>query len=496
VVFFYSAHHRINHGNILPSLLPYTYSITDAKAVTTSGTFRTHSHQAFFYSIQRSAPEQLSYRISKKGGGAVILEIIGGIGATGILAYTFVSQNASLTDAGKIQRVANNCGLTINESKKKQTIHLLRKSRFHWGNEYVYRIPLGLSFNDVIKKKSHIEDGLNHKKGILDLTLDDVLRLRISKDLPEQIKKLLTIKQRKEVTMEYDGTLIIKVYNEPIPERVNYQLGKGWKVCVGLSREGMVYHDFDLIPHMVVAGMTRYGKSVFLKNVVTSLIDQPVTFTLIDLKGGLAFNRFASVSKVATVATDVPETLESLREIQKSMKVKQKELLATKHEDIKESNDTHRHFIIVDEGAEIASHGETNTERKKMKVECEQIVGEIARIGGGLGYRLIFATQYPTADTLPRQVKQNADARLCFRLPTETASRVVLDEAGAEGLPLIKGRAIYRTDRQYVVQTPYIDNGFIDSVIRPHVVIKPRKEVHLEAEPRTRRSDTLVITEA
>lgn len=424
----------------------------------------------------------------------MLLEIIGSLGAAGLLTYTIIDQNASLTDAGKIQRVANNCGLTISEKGRKQTIHLLRKSRHAWGSEYVYRIPLGLSFDDVQRKKSHIEDGLNHKRGVLDLTLDDFLSLDLKSDILTQIRKLLTsTKHKKEIIMEYDGTLKIKVYHDPMPERVNFHSGKDWKVCVGVSREGLVYHDFEMIPHMVVAGMTRYGKSVFLKNVITSLISQPVTFTLVDLKGGLAFNRFVSASKVDMVASDVSETLTALRGISDALKLKQKELLKMKKEDVKESNDRSRHFIIIDEGAEIASQGETNAERKKMKIECEQILGEIARIGGALGYRLIFATQYPTADTLPRQVKQNADARLCFRLPTETASRVVLDDSGAESLPLIKGRAIYRTDRVTIVQTPYVENNYIDEAIRPYIVIKPRKEEH--AKPRERREHSLIIEE-
>ncbi len=122
----------------------------------------------------------------------MLIEIIGSLGAAGLLTYTLVEQNASLTDAGKIQRVANNCGLTITEKGRKQTIHLLRKSRHAWGSEYVYRIPLGLSFDDVQRKKSHIEDGLNHKRGVLDLTLDDFLSLNIKGDLLTQIRRLLT----------------------------------------------------------------------------------------------------------------------------------------------------------------------------------------------------------------------------------------------------------------------------------------------------------------
>ncbi|HSH25629.1 MAG TPA: hypothetical protein VLA13_08850, partial [Massilibacterium sp.] len=42
-----------------------------------------------------------------------------------------------------------------------------------------------------------------------------------------------------------------------------------------------------------------------------------------------------------------------------------------------------------------------------------------------------------------------------FRLPTEVASRVAIDEQGAEQLPH-PGRAIYRTHTKNVIQVPYI----------------------------------------
>lgn len=300
--------------------------------------------------------------------------------------------------------------------------------------------------------------------------------------------------------MDYDGTLRIRVYKDPMPELIPFDDDtlsgcRGWMVCVGHSREGTVYHDFDKIPHMVVAGTTRYGKSVFLKNVITTLVySQPahVTFTLLDLKGGLAFNRFANLKQVNAVAKDVDESLDALQSIEADMKQRQAEFLRKGYEDVKEAKWKRRHFIIIDEAAELASEGEPIREIKLKKSMCEHIISEIARIGGGLGYRLIFCTQYPTADTLPRQVKQNCDARLCFRLPTQTGSMVVLDEPGAESLPQIKGRAIYRTDKAITLQTPFIENPFIDRVIRPHITMK-RKEVHNEPTDRENGSHTLII---
>ena len=415
----------------------------------------------------------------------MILEIVGSTVMGGLLAYTFLDKHG-VSDASKIQRIASACGLHVKEDGKKCTIHLLRRRHHSWGIEYVYRIPLGLAFEDVQKRQQHIEDGLNHKRGFLDLTIEDIKTLRLRGDIVEQIKRLLIgTKHRKELRLEYDGALKIRVYKEPMPTAVPFDDGTlqkcaGWMVCVGQSREGTLYHDFDKIPHLIVAGTTRYGKSVFLKNVITTLIhtqQEAVRLTLLDLKGGLAFQRFKDARQVETVAKDVDESLGALRTIHAEMQRRQAEFLVEGHEDIREARMKRRDFIIIDEAAELASVGEPDPVVKKKKIECEHIIAEIARIGGGLGYRLVFCTQYPTADTLPRQVKQNCDARLCFRLQTEVASHVVLDESGAEKLPFIKGRAIYRTDRKHIVQTPLIENDFIDKTIKPHIVIKPRKEV-------------------
>lgn len=434
----------------------------------------------------------------------MFLEIASSAVMAGVFGWTILDKQGA-NEGSKIQRIANNCGLNVRDDGKLLTIHLLRKKRHSWGMEYVYRLPLGLSFEDVQKKHKHFEDGLNHKRGLLDLTIDDFRKLRLNADILEQVKKLLSgQKQRKEILLEYDGTLRIRVYREPMPELVPFDEStflscRGWSISLGESREAKVFHDFERIPHMVVAGTTTYGKSVFLKNTVTTLIHNhpnDVRFTLVDLKGGLAFNRFARTRQVLTVAKDANESLEALRTIQEEMKRRQKEFLAKGHENVREAGYKQRHFIVIDEAAELASQGEPDKEVRKQKIECEKIVSEIARIGGSLGYRLIFATQYPTADTLPRQVKQNCDARLCFRLQTDTASQVVLDESGAESLPFIKGRAIYRTDRKYIVQTPFIENDFIDRTIRPHITIKAREEgIQRESQTTERRSHTLIIEE-
>jgi len=119
----------------------------------------------------------------------------------------------------------------------------------------------------------------------------------------------------------------------------------------------------------------------------------------------------------------------------------------------------------VDEAADLSAYP-----------ECQDIIVDIGRRGRAAGFRLLYATQYPTNAALPSQLRQNIGARVCFRLQTEAGSRAVLDEGGAENIPNIKGRAIYQTNEKTVLQTVYIDNKQIDNIIKPHINIRARKE--------------------
>lgn len=442
----------------------------------------------------------------------MILEFASSVAMGGLLAGSYFFQNGlGGNDHPKIQRIAKNCGLIAKDGTE---IRIYRKYQTKDYTEFVYRMPHGLSSNDFNNKLSNFQDGLNIKRSFFDISLHDIKSINWRNNLITEIKKLVANKKRlnKEVEIHFDGMLRFRVYNEPLSDFVPYDNDmlkslKGWEIPLGFSRTEFVVHNPDQIPHLIVAGTTRYGKSVFLKNAITTLIHrQPdaATFTLVDLKGGLAFNRFKDAKQVVTVAKNVSETLEALRTVQIEMNSRMEEFLATGYEDIKEAGMKERHFIVVDEAAQLASKGEVDGEIKKMKIECENILSEIARIGGGLGYRIIFATQYPTSDTLRREIKQNCDAKLCFKLQTEVASQVVLDEGGAESLPLIKGRAIYQTDRKRIVQTPFITNEFIDQTIGPHITIKARKDdneggtindAEIRKEATTPRKHTFIVEE-
>ncbi|AXM88449.1 cell division protein FtsK [Anoxybacillus ayderensis G10] len=438
----------------------------------------------------------------------MLFEILSSLVAGGIAATTYFKQHGVGDDKTKIERIAANAGLVSKDGKQ---IRIYRRTKGEGFTEYVFQIPLGLSFADFERKKHVFEDGLNIKRSTFDISLADLKSINLRGNPIPQIKSLLQNKrkQRKEIEMSFDGMLKIRVYEQPMPEWLPFSDSMlsqchGWEIPVGVSRSGFVKHDFDTIPHMVVAGATRKGKSAFLKLLVTSLIARhpdDVRFTILDLKGGLAFAKFKDARQVVTVAKNAWEALEALRAVRDEMNRRLEHFLGAGIEDVKSAGVKERHFIIVDEAAQIASAGETDKEIKRIKVECEHILSEIARVAGALGYRLIFCTQYATADTLPRQIKQNADAKLCFRLQTEVASQVVLGEGETDAahLPLIPGRAVYVTDRKNIVQCAYVTDDDINRLIGPHINIRPRKEKKdiekSNREGTASRSYSLIISE-
>ena len=234
----------------------------------------------------------------------------------------------------------------------------------------------------------------------------------------------------------------------------------GWTVPIGKTLNGIAMHDFDKIPHMTIAGMTRQGKTVLLKLIMTHLTSyhpDDVEFYIIDLKGGLEFDQYKNLKQVKRVASDVNEAYDLLTDVSEQIKTDMSHFKSKGYTNVLNTNIKKRKFIITDEGAELTPATHQSKEQKDKFKYCQHTLSEIARVAGALGYRNIFCTQYPTADTLPRQIKQNSDAKISFRLPTEIASRVAIDEQGAETLEN-PGRAIYRTHERHVIQVPYISD--------------------------------------
>lgn len=390
----------------------------------------------------------------------MLFEVLSTVSMLGIAGSTYYFQNKNAAnDHEKIKKIADTAGLKTSEG----SIRIYRKVKNKNFTEYVYKIPLGLSFYQFEEKKQLFIDGLNNKSQS-DIKLTNFKNIDWKGDLLGQIKDIFNnrIKLDKQIEMEYDGMLKIRVFEKGLDRMHPYNdslLSKDWKAPIGYTYKDLITHDFEKRPHMIVAGATGFGKSEFLKLLISILIQQQpkhLRLHLIDLKGGNELGPFKNLKQTYNFAREPKGAKKVLEGIQEDMNAKLDYLFEKGVNSVGRLGQKERDFIFIDEAADLDE-------------ESRDIVVDIARRGRSAGYRLIYATQYPTNETLPSQVRANIGARVCFRLETNTQSRAVLDEGGAEELPEIEGRAIFRRVKNYVVQTPYIEEKEINQIIKPHI---------------------------
>jgi hypothetical protein len=401
----------------------------------------------------------------------MLFEIGSSIVMAGVAGFAYFKQNGPATnDAEKIQKIFNNVGWS---GKNGETIRLHRKSKIDGGIEYVYQLPLGFDRKKVESNRHILEDGLNirHK---LEIDKAALLRIKLDKTFIKQIKKILKGKTagRKEIELDFDGMLRIKVYHEAMPDRIDWEPGMiragSVSVPIGVQRRGVKYHDFDERKHLIIAGVPGSGKSAIIKLIIAVLtLQRPedIEFSLIDLKEGAAFKRFEHMRQTVNFGTNAEEALEIFEDVQEKMNKTYRQVVADGFEDVTEANVKKRHFLIIDEAADLVD------DPKSMK-----ILTDIVRKGRAAGFYVIYATQYPSAQAIPMQIKRNIPARLSFVLDSGTASTTVLDTTGAEDLPDIPGRGIYKDTKMGVLQAPYMSNKKIKEIIEPHIIIKSKKE--------------------
>jgi FtsK/SpoIIIE family len=421
----------------------------------------------------------------------MIFEIITSAFMGSLLSVGYVKKHGGLNDAAKIQRIFANAGWVGKDNGEPKPIRIRRKRKITGGTEYVYQLPLAFDRKKVEDKIHVLEDGMNVSSRFIDWK--SLKGIKPDKTVLKQLKRILNAKKpRKEVELDFDGMLKIRIYDEPMRTKIEWDpslLKPGtWSVPIGHTRNGkVVYHDFDDLYSLIVAGTPGYGKSFFLKMLISTLVlinPKNVSFTLIDLKEGAAFKRFEKLKQVKYVGYNPEDAKAVLERVKEDMTATYRSFIDDGFEDVKEAGIPHRHFIIVDEGADIAQDS-----------DCIDLLTDIARRGRAAGFYPIYSSQYPTSRTIPIDVKRNIPTRLTFVLDSNNASMSVLDQGGAEDLPLIKGRAIYKNVKCTTVQTPFMSNSEIELRIKPHIVLRAREENAATIESPTGRKSPLVLEE-
>ncbi len=215
------------------------------------------------------------------------------------------------------------------------------------------------------------------------------------------------------------------------------------------------------LPHLLIAGTTGSGKSIFVNNCIVAMCyHNPPTdlrFIMVDPKRvemGIYESLPHILAKpIVTAPAAVHALAWAVREMDRrydacsQAKVRS---IASYNEKVLPKDRMPHIVIIVDELADLMM-----TAQK----EVEEYIMRLAQMARAVGIHLMLATQRPSVNVLTGTIKANIPARVSFSLPSIADSRTILDVSGAQNL-LGKGDMLFVSTRHphpLRIQSPFID---------------------------------------
>ena len=241
-----------------------------------------------------------------------------------------------------------------------------------------------------------------------------------------------------------------------------YRKAKGkLTFAVGKDIEGnIIIGDIAKMPHMLVAGTTGSGKSVFTNSIILSILyhasPDEVKLILIDPKK-VEFPIYNKIPHLLIpVVTEPLKAAGALGWAVNEMNKRYLMFEANNVKNLQEFNDMvleerskpveeqdevrakidllPQIVIVVDEFADLMM---------AARSEVEDSVLRLAQLARAAGIHMIIATQSPRADVLTGLIKSNIPSRVSLSVSSNVDSRVILDESGAEKL-LGNGDLLYK----------------------------------------------------
>lgn len=230
----------------------------------------------------------------------------------------------------------------------------------------------------------------------------------------------------------------------------------------------------DPTPHLIVAGGTNSGKSVFAKLLVFKLIrsisPDLVRLILVDPKK-VTFQKFAQDPHLALpILTEHRLMLPMLKKVLKIIEERYDLFAKYEVENIVEyrqkTNATLPSlFLIIDEFADLLDFYPF-----KERDEITMILKRYGQMARAAGVHLVLITQRATSQNIPGEVRANLGARLSFRVNTSGDSQFILEEDGAEkieksGIGLLKKNHL-AVEKLYI---PLIQNSDIENIVSKNI---------------------------
>ncbi|MGQ9707049.1 MAG: DNA translocase FtsK [bacterium] len=268
--------------------------------------------------------------------------------------------------------------------------------------------------------------------------------------------------------------------------------GKGaLPIVLGLDQQGRPrIADLAEMPHLLIAGATNSGKSVFINVIILSLLyrftPDYIRFLMVDLKMvelGVYGQRDRSLPHLLyQVMTTPDDAVYGLKWAVSEMEARYQLLahMGARHisgynqkverEKREPSDELHPVFasptsyklpyliLVIDELGDLMS-----TQGRKVEVPLTRL----AQMARAIGLHLVVATQRPSVDVITGLIKANFPTRASFRVSSKVDSRTILDRNGAENL-LGKGDYLFLPVGQTEpirLQSPLVVSDEINRVV-------------------------------
>ena len=199
-----------------------------------------------------------------------------------------------------------------------------------------------------------------------------------------------------------------------------------------------VIADLVRLVHLLIAGTTGSGKSGCLNALITSILlratPEEVRMIMIDPKKVELSNFNGVPHLLAPVVTNMKQATYVLDNICREMDRRYDVLSRNGVQDIRALNKKLARageepmpytMVIVDELADLMMVAPS---------EVEDSIIRLGQLGRSCGIHLVVATQRPSVDVVTGMIKTNIPSRIAFAVSSQTDSRIILDQGGAESL--------------------------------------------------------------
>jgi S-DNA-T family DNA segregation ATPase FtsK/SpoIIIE len=205
--------------------------------------------------------------------------------------------------------------------------------------------------------------------------------------------------------------------------------------------------DLATMPHILVAGTTGSGKSGCVNAILSSILmhssPNDVRLVLVDPKQ-VELNHYEAVPHLLTpVVTNPKLAANVLTNLIAEMESRYGLMKATRARNIKDYNQIQTEagepglpyiLCVIDELADLMM---------VAPADVESSIIRLAQKSRATGIHLVLATQRPSTDIITGTIKVNIPSRIAFAVSSQTDSRVILDQGGAESL-LGQGDMLFR----------------------------------------------------